>query len=441
MSGSARILALPRAAAAGAASACELSSRIDPVWRGLTGPPKMAAAAPALGAAGIGATAMHQRVEQMADRAATNPLFNDNRFKLGLFCHNASVIQMSTAPEKYAPTWPRSLDIARLADALALEVIVSFAGWRGAYPDDPRHPSHREYEPFTWTAAMAAATRHPCMVATFHAQLTSPAFVAKAAATIDHVSGGRAGLNVVAGSSRLAFAQFGRAIEDHETRYAHTEEFVAVMKRFWEAEEEFDFTGRFLSVRHGISVPKPIQKPHPVLINAGVSERGRHFAARHADLALTHLRGGEEDWRAIISAYKTLAAREYNRPLQVWTHGYVVIGETEAEARDYLRYYAEERADTRWIEGWLAELAEDAPKLRPDQLVHMSRNWAAGGGYGLVGTAEQIVDTMQRLARAGLDGILMTALEPETMLTRFGATVAPLMQQAGLRRGAPPSPR
>src|SRR5688572_13782956 len=95
------------------------------------------------------------------NRAATNPIFNDNTFKLGLFCHNSSVIQMSTAPEKYAPTWPRSVELARLADAIGLEVIVSFAGWRGAYPDDSRHPSHREYEPFTWAAAMAAVTKYP----------------------------------------------------------------------------------------------------------------------------------------------------------------------------------------------------------------------------------------------------------------------------------------
>jgi alkanesulfonate monooxygenase SsuD/methylene tetrahydromethanopterin reductase-like flavin-dependent oxidoreductase (luciferase family) len=369
------------------------------------------------------------------NRAATNPLFNDNTFKLGLFCHNASVIQMSTAPEKYSPTWPRSLEIGRLADAIGLEVIVSFAGWRGAYPDDPKHPSHREYEPFTWAAAMGAVTRYPAIVGTFHTQLTHPAFVAKAATTIDHITNGRAGLNVVAGSSRLAFAQFGQAIEDHDTRYAHTEEFVEVMKRFWAAEdEELDVDGRFFSVHHGISVPKPIQRPNPPLINAGVSERGMRFAARHADIALTHLRGSEDDWRATIAAYKALAANEYQRPIQVWTHGYVVVGDTEAEANEYLRYYAEERADKRWVDAWVAELGENAPKLRPDQLVHMSRNWAAGGGQNLVGTPEIIADKMTKYSRAGLDGILLTALEPEKMLGRMQEKVMPLLIQAGLRR-------
>ena len=379
---------------------------------------------------------MNVRLDQPCaeSRAATNPIFNDNPFKLGLFCHNSSVIQMSTAPEKYTPTWPRSLEIARLADMIGLEVIVSFAGWRGAYPDDPQHRSHREYEPFTWAAAMAAVTKHPAIIGTFHAQLTHPAFVAKAATTIDHITGGRAGLNVVAGSSRLAFAQFGQTIEDHDTRYQHADEFVAVMKKFWSSQEEFDFDGRFMKVRHGISVPKPLQVPHPAIINAGVSERGRRFAARHADIALTHLRGSEDDWRGIIAAYKTLAAGEYRRPVQVWTHGYLVVGETEAEANDYLRYYAEERADKRWVEAWVAELAENMPTLRPDQLVHMQRNWAAGGGQALVGTPATIVDKMARYSRAGLDGILLTALEPEKMLGRLQEKVAPLLVQAGLRR-------
>jgi alkanesulfonate monooxygenase SsuD/methylene tetrahydromethanopterin reductase-like flavin-dependent oxidoreductase (luciferase family) len=366
-------------------------------------------------------------------RAATNPIFNDNKFKLGLFCHNASIMQMSTAPEKFVPTWQSAKELAQLADRFGLEAIVSFAGWRGPIPNEPKHRSHREFETFTWCSAVAAASTYPAVIATFHTQLTTPAFVAKACATIDHVSGGRAGLNVVAGSSKTAFAQFGIEIEDHDTRYEHTEEFVEVMKRFWSSEEEFDHTGRFLKVMQGISWPKPIQR-HPPLVNAGISDRGRHFAACHADIAFTHMRGDEDEWRRTIAAYKTLAATEYKRPMQVWTHGYVVVGETEAEANDYLRYYAEQHADARWIETWVAEIGENAKELRPEQKINMSRNWAAGGGYGLVGTPDMILDKLQRLSRAGLDGLMMTALEPIKMVDRFGAKVIPLMEQAGLRK-------
>jgi len=369
-----------------------------------------------------------------SDRVETNPIFNDNKFKLGLFCHNASIMQMSTAPEKYVPTWQNAQELARLADRLGLEAIVSFAGWRGPVSNDPKHRSHREFETFTWCAAVGAVSTYPAVIATFHTQLTTPAFVAKAAATIDHITGGRAGLNVVAGSSKTAFSQFGLEVEDHDTRYEHTEEFIDVLKRFWSSEEEFDHDGRFVKVRSGNSWPKPIQRPNPPLVNAGISDRGRNFAARHADIAFTHMRGSEDDWRAMIASYKTAAANEYNRKIQVWTHGYVVVGDTEAEANDYLRYYAEQHADKRWIETWIAEIGEDAATLRPEQMINMSRNWAAGGGYGLVGTPEMIADKLMRLSRAGLDGLMMTALEPIKMVGRVGAKVLPLLEQAGMRR-------
>ena len=151
-----------------------------------------------------------------------------------------------------------------------------------------------------------------------------------------------------------------------ETRYEHTEEFIQVMQRFWKSEQEFDHHGKFLDVMQGLSWPKPIQSPNPPLINAGISERGREFACRYADIAFTHMRGNEDDWRAMIAAYKTKAEQSYKRRMQVWTHGYVVVGDTEKEANDYLRYYAEQHADRRWIETWVAEIGEDSKTLRPE---------------------------------------------------------------------------
>jgi alkanesulfonate monooxygenase SsuD/methylene tetrahydromethanopterin reductase-like flavin-dependent oxidoreductase (luciferase family) len=153
------------------------------------------------------------------------------------------------------------------------------------------------------------------------------------------------------------------------------------------------------------------------------------------------MRGDEAEWRRVISSYKDLAASEYKRRMQVWTHGYVVVGDTEAEANEYLRYYAEQHADQRWIDFWVAEIGENAKELRPEQKINMSRNWAAGGGYGLVGTPDMILDRISRLSKAGLDGLMMTALEPIKMVERFGAKVMPLMEQAGLRRpfGAQPA--
>jgi dimethylsulfone monooxygenase len=212
-----------------------------------------------------------------------------------------------------------------------------------------------------------------------------------------------------------------------------------LMKRFWSSDKEFEHRGEFLKVMQGISWPKPIQMPNPPLVNAGISDRGRHFAARHADIAFTHMRGSEDDWRATIQSYKTLAASEYKRPIQVWTHGYVVLSDSEAEANEYLRYYAEEHADKNWIDTWVAEITENAPDLRPEQKINMSRNWAAGGGFGLVGTPDMVMDKITRLSRAGLDGMMLTALEPLKMVERFSTKVIPLMEEAGLRKPYAPT--
>lgn len=363
-----------------------------------------------------------------------NPLFNDNRLKLGLFCHNATIPQLTRAPERYYPTWERSLEVARRADAMGLEAIVSLASYRGAVRGDPSHCSHMDLEPFTWASAIGALTRHPAVVATFHAPLTTPAFVAKATATIDHITGGRAAINIVAGASRIIFGIFGQEIEPPDTRYERAEEFFDVVRRFWTETEEFEFEGRFYTVREGIGVPKPLQRPFPPLINAGVSDRGIDFASRSADVAFTHIRGGPEEWKPTIDRYKDRARDHYDRALQVWTHGYVVVRDTEEEAREYLRRYAEEFADHEWIEAWLRELGEGAPTLRPEQKIHMSGQWAAGGGFPLVGTPDSVAAKLRTLCDAGLDGMLLTALEPEKMLDRWAEEMMPRLEAGGLRK-------
>jgi alkanesulfonate monooxygenase SsuD/methylene tetrahydromethanopterin reductase-like flavin-dependent oxidoreductase (luciferase family) len=111
--------------------------------------------------------------------------------------------------------------------------------------------------------------------------------------------------------------------------------------------------------------------PIETIMNADISERGRHFAAQNADLGFTLLEDEEESWAQQIMAHHDLARSPYQREIQVWTHGYVVIDDTEVDARSYLHSYAVERADPEWVQAWVNELGENAPALRPEQLLHM----------------------------------------------------------------------
>jgi alkanesulfonate monooxygenase SsuD/methylene tetrahydromethanopterin reductase-like flavin-dependent oxidoreductase (luciferase family) len=376
-------------------------------------------------------------VQKLEDtRRATNPIFNDNKLKLGLFGYNATSSPFSAAPERYHPTWANSLDLAGKADKIGLEAMLAYSGWRGPIAGDANHMSNEEFDTATWCAAVGAVTKVPGLIYTFHSQLTYPASVAKAAATIDAVTNGRVILNIVAGSNRLGFGQFGLDIEDPVTRYEHAAEFMEVLRRFWLEDDEFDFEGRFYKVKAGVSRPRPIQKPFPAIVNAGVSERGKEFVAKYADVAFTHFKDDPETWVPHVRSYHELANKEYGRQVQVWTHGYVVIADTEKEAANYLDYYAEKNGDHRWVNAWINSLSENQTQLRPEQTVHMTRRWAAGGGVRIVGTPDSVTDQLIAYSKAGVDGILLTALEPSKMLDQLAADVMPRLEQAGLRRPA-----
>jgi len=364
-----------------------------------------------------------------------NPLFSANKLKLGIFGFNSTSSPHSQYPGRFVADWPRSVEIARFADEARLEAIVCFSNWRGPVVGDAKHISSVEFESFSWSSAIAALTTHPAIVVTFHAPFTHPTMVAKVTATIDHISGGRAALNIVAGSSVLAFGMFGLELEDPVARYDHTEEFVTLLRRIWDETEEFDFDGRFYTARKVVSLPKPLQKPYPPLMNAGASERGRRFAGEHADIAFTHLRGSMDDIAAHIAAYRKLAKDEFGRDIQVWTHSYLVVGDSETDAEAFARTYSEDYGDQRWVKAWHTAIAEGAPTLRPEQEIHMLGRWARGGGIGLVGSPEGVASTLREYSDAGLDGVLLTSIAPEQMFGRFRDEVMPLLVQAGLREG------
>ena len=131
----------------------------------------------------------------------------------------------------------------------------------------------------------------------------------------------------------------------HDDRYACAEEWLAIVKRLWTEDEDFDHDGRYYRIRKGYLQPKPIQKPYPAIMNAGSSERGRHFAAKNCDLVYTVLRTHDIDaCTAHVAAYHRLAREEYGRAIRVWTLATIVQGETEKEARHFSTIMSTRRA-------------------------------------------------------------------------------------------------
>ena len=205
--------------------------------------------------------------------------------------------------------------------------------------------------------AMALATRHIGLGATYSTTYYTPFHVARLFATLDHLSGGRVAWNVVTSLNDAEAQNFGLQHHlDHDLRYDQADEFLQVVYGLWDTWDEdalvldktrgqfadparvqrLDYRGQWFHARGPLTVPRPPQG-YPVLIQAGQSSRGRQFAARWGELIFVLFRTMETS-QAFYADIKARAAASGRSPdsLKVAPAVYVVVGETAQIAQDKL---------------------------------------------------------------------------------------------------------
>lgn len=357
-----------------------------------------------------------------------NALFNANKFKLGVFGTNCSHgCTATTAEGTLEMTWPSTLEVARIADEAGMEALVPIARWKGFGGSTDFNGA--AFETYTWAAGLAAATERIALFSTSHVLTTHPIVAAKQAATIDHISGGRFGLNVVCGWYQHEFEMFDYSLSDHDGLYEYAGEWLAIVRRLWTDEAEWDLDGRFFKIRHGYSLPKPIQHPVPVM-NAGSSTVGARFAAREADLCfIAMFAHDEETGRAKIGELRGTAREEFGREIQVWTSCGIVCRPTEREAVDFARHYIVDHGDWEAVSN-MARSRYPARAPEPGEPLR-SPGW---GSYLIVGTPEQVAERMVHLSSLGLDGAVLSWVSYQDEMPYWNAEVMPLLEQAGLRK-------
>ncbi|HTV90600.1 MAG TPA: LLM class flavin-dependent oxidoreductase [Stellaceae bacterium] len=369
------------------------------------------------------------------DHPSCNPLYSDNRLKLGVFGANVSNgCAATTAPGHLVMNWPSSRDIVLTADRAGFEAIVPVARWRGF--GGATNFNGTCYETLAWAAGMGALTQHAAVFCTTHVPTIHPIVAAKQCTTVDHLTGGRFALNVVCGWFAPELRMFGLHEMDHDTRYAYADEWVEIVRRLWTEEDEFDYEGKFFRIEKGFHEPKPLQRPHPPIMNAGSSGIGARFAAKHADMAFVAFYEESLDQsRAQLAEMRRIGREEFGRSFQIWTTCRVVCRPTEQEARRYEHYYINEMGDFGAVETILAGRAANEQHLTPELYRRMKARIVAGwGGYPLVGTAEQIVDRLIALSAAGIDGVVLSWVNYHDEMRQWVADIMPLIEQAGLRR-------
>ncbi|WP_338452968.1 LLM class flavin-dependent oxidoreductase [Niallia oryzisoli] len=369
-------------------------------------------------------------------------------------------------------------DMVFLADGVAAGAESKVFGQSSSVP----------FEPFTLLSAIAAVTKNIGIVGTVSTTYNEPFNVARKFASLDHLSNGRAGWNVVTSGGKEAASNFGLKEEPlHAQRYERAHEFVDVVKQLWDSWEDnaivfnqetgqyadaskvhtLNYEGKYLSVGGPLNIARPVQG-HPVVVQAGSSEAGKELAARTAEVIFTA-------WQTLEEAqdfYRDVKGRmaKYGRnpdELKIMPGVYPIVGQTleEAETKrqqlldlipeslgvarlsrqlgvDLAGYPVDgplpELPDVSQINGGKSrfQLLKDLAERENLTIRQLYQNIAGARGHReIIGTPEQIADQLEDWFDHGAaDGFnIMPPVFP-TGLNDFVDYVIPELQKRGLFR-------
>lgn len=269
------------------------------------------------------------------------------------------------------------------------------------------------------SAALAAVTeRLELMVAvrpTFHA----PALLAKQAANIDHISGGRLSLNVVSSWWEQEARMYGMQFERHDDRYARTSEWLNVIDGVW-SNSTFSYTGKYYSVENTSLEPKPVRKPRPTIYAGGESETAKNLIAAKCDAYVMH--GDSPEYVARkIEDMRERRDRFGLPPMQFGVAGYAIVRETEAAAQKELIRITDVRQNARGFANYNQWLSGTQLEQRMSIEEYSVSN--RGLRSGLIGTPSQVQDQLARFEAAGVDLVLLQFSPQYEEMERFGETV------------------
>jgi alkanesulfonate monooxygenase SsuD/methylene tetrahydromethanopterin reductase-like flavin-dependent oxidoreductase (luciferase family) len=380
---------------------------------------------------------MSEATDARVDKLRQPVLNDENKLKLALFGINLrGGVTLSDVEGKIEATWEENVRLAQKADRLGLDAIVPVARWRGYGGDS--NLGERSFETFTWATGLLAATQRVQVFATFHVPLAHPVLAAKMSTTADHISGGRFGLNIVAGWYTPELSMFGLTQKEHDERYEVADEWAQMLKQLWTVEGERDFHGRYFDMPAGFLEPKPLQKPYPVIMNAGTSPAGRTFAAKHSDLIFAGLTNAETAPRQ-IAEIKALAKEQFGRDIRVFGRGHIVCRDTQQEAEDYYDHVHRQVADFAGAANvtGISKAHSQSTDWSTDERKLLEGMVAGFWGIPMVGTPDRVIQQLVDLHAAGADGIAISFVNYDEGLDQLEALLLPRLIEAGLRGRLP----
>ena len=268
-------------------------------------------------------------------------------------------------------------------------------------------------------AALAAVTQKQELMVAVRPTFHNPALLAKQAANIDHISGGRLTLNVVSSWWRDEATKYGVGFEQHDDRYARTAEWLTVLNGVW-GKDGFSFEGKYYNVANNTLQPKPISRPRPALYAGGESETAKDLISTTCDGYVMH---GDEP-ATIGKRIRDMKERRERKglpPMQYGVAAYSVIRNNEAEVKQELARITDVRPGSAGYNNYQQWLAG----TQLEQKVSLEDYSVSNRGLrsGLVGTPAQVEDRIGAFGREGVDFFLLQCSPQLEEMERFADAI------------------
>jgi pyrimidine oxygenase len=341
---------------------------------------------------------------------------------LGIFLPNAKGggIMATGSPPQFFPTFEMNKKITMMAEDAGFQFALSMVKWRGF----GGQTGHWDYslESFNLMAGLASVTSRIELYASVAIPTVHPAVIAKMTATIDDISKGRFGVNIVSGWNKLEYSQMGLwgGDEYFKRRYEYATEYLNILRALWR-DERVNYKSDFFTLDDCKSYPKP-GRDIPILC-AGQSDRGIRFTAEHADFGFL---GGQDDSLEDLGRLNGKlhdVAEGFGRKVGAYVLLTVIADETDEKAfarRDYLIETSDKEAMAEWARVAGMDFSRATYKDLAVQ-TFMAIPFVAG-------SYQTIASYLDAMAERGLAGVCFIFPDYENDLKIVVDKVVPLMK-------------
>ncbi len=335
---------------------------------------------------------------------------------------------LSTTSPQYMPSFELNKAVVQKAEGFGFDFALSMIKLHG-FGGKSEFWDHG-LESFTLMASLAAVTKRIRLFASTAVLTLPPAMVARMTSTIDDISGGRFGVNIVSGWHKIEYSQMGLWPGDHHfgRRYDYSTEYVRVLRDLWETGKS-NLKGEYFQMDDCVLSPRPKQ---PIkVVAAGQSDRGMEFAAELCDYNFCLGEGVNEPTRAAAVPARVLeAGKKTGRDVGAYMLYMIIAEETDEAAMAKWDLY-NRGADKEALAHLLGKAAEDTTAADTSMAAAVLRspspiNFNMGTLVGSFANVARMLDEVAGMA--GVKGIMLTFDDFLEGLDKFGERIQPLME-------------